>query len=1168
MADETRVKILDLQVKYEDAIAGMAKYQAAIDDAKKAQENLKLQLRTGKITQEEYNKAMQASKVYVKQQKDELATLSKHVQNQVRETHEQEGSLKQLRAQLSNATAAFDALSKAEREGAKGQSLRNHINEITTSLKEAEASTQRYYRNVGNYENALKSALGVNNSFANSIMSMAQNGKGIQGIFQGAASEAKAFGSVLMEYMTNPVFLALAGIAGAGMAVKWFYDYNQGLAESTRLTKEFLGLSGDELSYMRNEIQATADTYGKDYKETLESVDVLTSQYGMTAQEALDVINKGFQSGADLNGNMIDKIKQFAPAFHDAGIAASDMVGLIQQTRSGIFGDDGMELITKASQKIREMSSGTASALESVGINSKQLQKDLSEGNITMFEAVQKVAAKMQDVGVNSQEAGEVIKNVFGKKGAAAGQEMIKSLANIDTNLDNLTATTGDYGAALDENRKAQEELNNATSALFEIGGDGLETITTQLKTLATKWLTAIIKGIIDVINYVIDLYNESTIVRGVIQAIITNVKNAWEIVVFAFNAIVTAVKSAGRQIAAFGKILEGVFTLSWDDVKAGVNDLLNNVGKTFGEQIKNIKQLGNNVGKNYLDGINETIKGGKLEHITIPTASGDTESSGASSGGGSKGGGGGKGKTDSKAAKAAEQARKNAEEAAKKERELVYQAEQAMTKLMGDSIEIRKKLVTEKYEKEITDLKLRLTTEKNLTVTARQAINTLILAKEQEKVVELGKMDDAAIKEGIERNQRRIALHLQVVMKGSAEELELKKQQIAAKQKLDLQALDNEKKAAEKANDAVIQLRQQQLADAQQNGGDVGQAQENLGAAYGKRLEIIKYYEALIADIKAVAKQQEADAQRAFDEAQYNERQQVLQNELDQLSLAETQKESMRMASGEAMTAAEKLGVDIVTQAELDKLDIEQQMAQQRLDFIIQQGQLETETRAQYDARVLQAQNNLATAEAKNNQARLKNHQAYQKSMSAVGQGLIDIVNAVGQSDENFAKLSKIITLAQIAIDTGKAISGGVANAMELPYPANLAAMATTVATVLANIATAVSTVKSANFAEGGHVYGPGTGTSDSVPANLSNGEFVMTAKATKLFEPLLLAMNGIGKGAPIPYTARAIDAEARRDEQKEFAMSLENIHPVVSVEDINEGQQRVSIIESLGEV
>jgi tape measure domain-containing protein len=46
-------------------------------------------------------------------------------------------------------------------------------------------------------------------------------------------------------------------------------------------------------------------------------------------------------------------------------------------------------------------------------------------------------------------------------------------------------------------------------------------------------------------------------------------------------------------------------------------------------------------------------------------------------------------------------------------------------------------------------------------------------------------------------------------------------------------------------------------------------------------------------------------------------------------------------------------------------------------------------------------------------------------------------------------------------------------------------------------------------NFATGGFVSGPGTGTSDSIPAMLSNGEFVINAKASKKFGPLLASIN-----------------------------------------------------------
>jgi hypothetical protein len=44
--------------------------------------------------------------------------------------------------------------------------------------------------------------------------------------------------------------------------------------------------------------------------------------------------------------------------------------------------------------------------------------------------------------------------------------------------------------------------------------------------------------------------------------------------------------------------------------------------------------------------------------------------------------------------------------------------------------------------------------------------------------------------------------------------------------------------------------------------------------------------------------------------------------------------------------------------------------------------------------------------------------------------------------------------------------------------------------------------------------IYGPGTSTSDSIPAYLSNGESVINARSTMLFKPLLSAINSVGGG------------------------------------------------------
>ena len=60
-------------------------------------------------------------------------------------------------------------------------------------------------------------------------------------------------------------------------------------------------------------------------------------------------------------------------------------------------------------------------------------------------------------------------------------------------------------------------------------------------------------------------------------------------------------------------------------------------------------------------------------------------------------------------------------------------------------------------------------------------------------------------------------------------------------------------------------------------------------------------------------------------------------------------------------------------------------------------------------------------------------------------------------------------------------------------------------------------------HYATGGSVSGAGTGTSDDIPAMLSNGEFVMNAKSAKKFMPLLEAMNKnkMATGGPVGNTS-----------------------------------------------
>ena len=90
--------------------------------------------------------------------------------------------------------------------------------------------------------------------------------------------------------------------------------------------------------------------------------------------------------------------------------------------------------------------------------------------------------------------------------------------------------------------------------------------------------------------------------------------------------------------------------------------------------------------------------------------------------------------------------------------------------------------------------------------------------------------------------------------------------------------------------------------------------------------------------------------------------------------------------------------------------------------------------------------------------------------------------------------------TIAQIAFSSASALAQGIASAMQMVYPLNIIAMISTIASVLASIATAKAQMS--GYAEGGII--PGTSYSgDRVQARVNSGEMVLTqAQQKQLFE------------------------------------------------------------------
>lgn len=224
---------------------------------------------------------------------------------------------------------------------------------------------------------------------------------------------------------------------------------------------------------------------------------------------------------------------------------------------------------------------------------------------------------------------------------------------------------------------------------------------------------------------------------------------------------------------------------------------------------------------------------------------------------------------------------------------------------------------------------------------------------------------------------------------------------------------------------------------------------------------------------------------------------------------------------------------------------------------------QLDGESAEDYAKRIDEINRNVTQSTKKYNQAQLESEQAKWSNMAQLTNAASQLLRNFGEDNKAMTALAKTLALATVAINTGKAISEAIAANAITPW-----AIAGIIAQVLAAMATATSIINSAKFATGGLVSGPGTGTSDSIPARLSNGESVMTARATGMFAPLLSSLNQLGGGVPITTTAPTqeigIDYLAAA-----VAKGMESMpRPVVSVEEINRVGNRVEVIERMGRV
>ena len=634
--------------------------------------------------------------------------------------------------------------------------MREQIERNNQTIGEATGANEKF-------ADSMLGLIGINVNFGSSLQSLSGSGNFLDGM----NTKVKAFGKTLMGLLANPWVLVFLGIAGVVAGFKWWYDYNKGLIEASRLTQNFTDTTGEAADNITADMQAIADRLGKGYDETIGGANTLVQQFGISWDEAMTLMKDGIQAGADMSGNMLANIDRFAPALRDAGVSADEFMAILAETRNGIFSEDGVQDIVKAGTRLRAMTKQTEKSLDAVGISAKQMQADLESGNISMIDAVQQVAGKLKELPENSQEAGQVMKNVFGRTAAEGGTLLIQSIADVNTNLEIAKERMGKLGEVNREQMEAQKKLNQTLAAVFKMSGTSFEEMTIQAKTYIVQGLTNIIKWCVDIVNWFIRMYNGSLTFRAGCEYIVAAFKQIWTVAKFLFTYLIDGFKNAG-------KMLEAIFTFDLTSPKESFQKIMNVVTEGYKKIGQNWKNLVNDTVGNAKKAIDNTLNGSlneisvdlnvKMPPDNMSKANDKTKKDN-------------KDKETDKEKKAREKAAKEAEKRAKEELKRLQELEESKIAVMADGHEKDLALIRFKFKKKLDEIKGNGETE--------EALRLQLMGQMQKE------LEDCELEYQTELAKINLENRLASVEKGSKKELDLKLAQLEKQRAAEIKAAE-----------------------------------------------------------------------------------------------------------------------------------------------------------------------------------------------------------------------------------------------------------------------------------------------------------------------------------------------------------------------------------------
>ena len=382
--------------------------------------------------------------------------------------------------------------------------------------------------------------------------------------------------------------------------------------------------------------------------------------------------------------------------------------------------------------------------------------------------------------------------------------------------------------------------------------------------------------------------------------------------------------------------------------------------------------------------------------------------------------------------------------------------------------------------------------------------------------------------------------------------------------------------------------------------------ANKDLGVVLNQQLAEEKRIAQVALDVANLRIQLEGETSEALDEraealtniADIEERitgqrseQLVNLNSLEREQTQVKQAEADKQKAIDAKIADDKAKQDDIDKAaKIEKAAKEEELRQREIDAnielqVFKQSQREFDAEAEILLEETKAKRLLENTELVESEKQLIKEESNAKILAlqkkAVDNEIKQQERQVAQTSALFGDLSTVVkslgvefkglAIGQAIIDTYAAANAALRSGSALSPLAGIAAAAGAVVTGLANVAT----IKNQKFALGGMVVGPSHangGVKFAVGGRvneLEGGEAVINKRSTKMFAPVLSAMNVAGGGVKFANggitdfsSASSIDSEISGQNQ---IMSLINSlpSPIVRVTDINDTQNTVKVTQ-----